>query len=313
MQDYTQPPKKSVKRNFFGWLSYTDDSRNCKYEWSEIIADFESGSVYLLQLSKELQQRNYSPRTVEIYSNCLRFFLKRLDYDISKISRDKVLDFILFLQKQDKAPKTINLYKEVIKFFCSQILKVSLGQEIKLSKEPKKLPVVLSRFEIQGLLDSTTNLKHKTLLALAYGAGLRVSEIFYLRVGDINLDQKTIHIKSAKGQKDRITILPDKIIEEIKGLINGKLYNDPVFHSEQWGGALTKRTAQHIFEHAMVKAWIQKKASFHSLRHSFATHLLENGTDIRYIQSLLWHSSIKTTQIYTQVATNHIQHIQSPL
>ncbi|MEI7563831.1 MAG: tyrosine-type recombinase/integrase [bacterium] len=197
------------------------------------MADFESGSVYLLQLSKELQQRNYSPRTVEIYSNCLRFFLKRLDYDISKISRDKVLDFILFLQKQDKAPKTINLYKEVIKFFCSQILKVSLGQEIKLSKEPKKLPVVLSRFEIQGLLDSTTNLKHKTLLALAYGAGLRVSEIFYLRVGDINLDQKTIHIKSAKGQKDRITILPDKIIEEIKGLINGKLYNDPVFHSEQ--------------------------------------------------------------------------------
>ena len=268
---------------------------------------------YLLQLSKELQQRNYSPRTVEIYSNCLRFFLKWLDYDVSKISRDKVLDFILHLQNQGKAPKTVNLYKEVIKFFCRQIIKVSLGQEIKLSKEPKKLPIVLSRFEIQRLLDSTNNSKHKTLLSLAYGAWLRVSEIVYLCVGDINLDQKTIHMKSAKGQKDRITLLPDKIIEEIKWLIDGKLYNDPVFHSEQWGGALTKRTAQHIFQHAMTKAWIQKKASFHSLRHSFATHLLESWTDIRYIQSLLWHTNIKTTQIYTQVATHHLQHIQSPL
>ena len=125
---------------------------------------------YLLQLARELQQRNYSPRTVEIYSHCLKFFLKWMNYDISNISRDKVLDFILHLQNQGKAPKTVNLYKEVIKFFCLQIIKVSLGQEIKLSKEPKKLPIVLSRFEIQRLLDSTNNSKHKTLSSLAYGA-----------------------------------------------------------------------------------------------------------------------------------------------
>ena len=125
---------------------------------------------YLLQLTRELQQRNYSPRTVEIYSNCFRFFLKRINNDVSQISRDKILDFVLYLQKQGKAPKTINLYKEVIKFFFGQILKISLGQEIKLSKEPRKLPVVLSRIEIQRLLDSTNNSKHKTLLSLAYGA-----------------------------------------------------------------------------------------------------------------------------------------------
>ncbi|MEI6118958.1 MAG: phage integrase N-terminal SAM-like domain-containing protein [bacterium] len=125
---------------------------------------------YLLQLARELQQRNYSPRTVEIYSHCLKFFLKWMNYDISNISRDKVLDFILHLQNQGKAPKTVNLYKEVIKFFCRQVIKISLGQEIKLSKEPKKLPIVLSRFEIQRLLDSTNNSKHKTLLSLAYGA-----------------------------------------------------------------------------------------------------------------------------------------------
>ncbi|MBU0626573.1 site-specific integrase [Patescibacteria group bacterium] len=200
-------------------MSYADDLRSCKYERNEIITDFESDSVCLLQLSRELQHRNYSPRTVEIYTNCLKFFLKWLHYDVSKITREKVLDFILYLQKQGKAPKTVNLYKEVIKFFCRQIIKVSLGQEIKLSKEPRKLPVVLSRFEIQRILDSVSNSKHKTLLSLAYGAGLRVSEIFYLCVGDINLDQKTIHIKSAKGQKDRITILPDKIFEDVKLLM----------------------------------------------------------------------------------------------
>jgi len=132
-------------------------------------------------------------------------------------------------------------------------------------------------------------------------------------VCDINIDKKIIHIKSAKGQKDRITILPEKILGEIMLLMDGKNYCDPVFHSEQGGGALSRRTAQHIFENALLRSGIQKKASFHSLRHSFATHLLENGTDIRYIQSLLGHSSIKTTQIYTQVATHNLQHIQSPL
>ena len=100
---------------------------------------------YLTQLSRELEQRNYSPRTVEIYSNCLNVFLKWLNHDISPISREKIVDFILYLQKQGKAPKTVNLYKEVINFFCAQILKVPFDINIKLSKEPKKLPIVLSR------------------------------------------------------------------------------------------------------------------------------------------------------------------------
>lgn len=150
---------------------------------------------YLLQLTKELQQRNYSPRTVEIYFNCLRFFLKWLNYDVSKLSREKILDFILFLQKQGKAPKTINLYKEVIKFFCSQILKVSFDVDIKLSKEPKKLPIVLSRTELDHMFSVPQNIKHKLLLMVAYGAGMRLSEVKNLRVQDIDFGSLTIHIK----------------------------------------------------------------------------------------------------------------------
>ncbi|HBB04093.1 TPA: hypothetical protein DCZ39_04325 [Patescibacteria group bacterium] len=150
---------------------------------------------YLLQLTRELQQRSYSPRTVEIYSNCFSYFLKRSNNDISKISREKIIDFVLYLQRQGKAPKTVNLYKDVIKFFCNQILKVSFAIDIKLSKEPKKLPIVLSRIELEKLFAATNNVKHRLLLMVAYGAGMRISEAKNLRVQDVDFDSLTIHIK----------------------------------------------------------------------------------------------------------------------
>jgi integrase/recombinase XerD len=178
---------------------------------------------YLLLLARELQQRNYSPRTIEIYGNCLRVFLKRLNDDVAQISREKIIDFVLYLQKQGKAPKSINLYKEAIKSFVKNVLKSRIYLDIKLSKEPKKLPVVLSRFEIQKILEATTNRKHKTLLALAYAAGLRVGEVVDLRVEDVDLEQGFLHIKSAKGQKDRLTILSSKLTEDMKFLMSGKV------------------------------------------------------------------------------------------
>lgn len=144
---------------------------------------------YLSQLSRELIQRNYSPRTVEIYGNCLRFFLKWINHDVSLISREKVLDFILYLQKQGKAPKTINLYKEVIKFFCSQILAVPIPMDIKLSKEPKKLPVVLSKQDLDLMFSVTKNTKHRLILMLAYGGGLRISEVRDLRLQDLDFSR----------------------------------------------------------------------------------------------------------------------------
>jgi len=150
---------------------------------------------YLLLLQRELQQRNYSPRTVEIYGNCFKYFLKWIHNDISVISREKIIDFILSLQRQGKAPKTVNLYKEVIKFFCNQILHSSFVIDIKLSKEPKKLPIVLSRSELEKLFAASSNVKHRLLLMVAYGGGLRMSEVRYLRVQDIDFDELTIHIK----------------------------------------------------------------------------------------------------------------------
>lgn len=267
---------------------------------------------YLNLLARELQQRNYSPRTVEIYGNCLRFFLKWLGGDVSLISREKVIDFVLYLQSLWRAPKSINLYKEAIKSFVKNALKSHMYLDIKLSKEPKKLPVVLSRFEIQRMLEMTSNRKHRTLLALAYAAGLRVWEVVELRVQDVDLEQGFLHIKSAKGQKDRLTILSSKLTQDMKFLMSGKGGSDYLFHSEQ-GSGLHRRTAQNVFHHALQKAGILKEVGFHALRHSFATHLLENGTDLRFIQSLLGHANVKTTQIYTQVTRPSLKNIVSPL
>ena len=161
-------------------------------------------------------------------------------------------------------------------------------------------------------LESTQNTKHKLLLSLSYGAGLRVSEVIVLKVKDIDFDEMTIHIKNAKGQKDRISVLPEKLIDNLKVLLSEKTSNDFVFASER-GGKLTTRTAQKVFERSLKKAEIKKDATFHSLRHSFATHLLENGIDVRYVQELLGHQNIRTTQIYTHVTNPKIKNIRSPL
>ncbi|MBU3965183.1 tyrosine-type recombinase/integrase, partial [Patescibacteria group bacterium] len=175
-----------------------------------------------------------------------------------------------------------------------------------------KLPVVLSRSEIEKIINSIENRKHKLLISLSYGAGLRVSEAINLKIKDINSEELTIHLKNAKGSRDRITIFPEKLKADLHEFFALRNMNDYVFASER-GGKLTERTAQKIFEIAMKKAKIGKDATFHSLRHSFATHLLENGVDIRYVQELLGHQNIRTTQLYTKVTNLNIRKIKSPL
>lgn len=261
---------------------------------------------------KLLLNRNYSPRTIEIYSNCLKYFFHIVAKDEKLITENDILDFLLGLQKKDRAPKTINLYKETIKTYFSMIHNIFFNIATKFSKEARKLPIVLSRLELEKMFNSLQNKKHRLILMLAYGAGLRISEVRSLRLQDIDFEWLMIHLKWAKGQKDRVTILSKKISEELKSYCNNKIWSDYVFESERWW-MLHPRTLDNIFSHALTKTWISKPATFHSLRHSFATHLLENGTDIRYVQSLLWHANIRTTQIYTQVTNPMLKNIQSPL
>ena len=191
-------------------------------------------------------------------------------------------------------------------------MKIPKKINLKFAKRTKKLPIVLSREEIARIIENIINKKHKLLISLSYASGLRVSEVINLKVKDLYFDELIIHIKRTKGDRDRITIFPEKMKNDLNNMIYSRDKNDYVFASER-GGKITARTAQKIFEKALKKASIKKDATFHSLRHSFATHLLENGVDVRYVQELLGHRNIRTTQIYTQVTNPSIKNIKSPL
>ncbi|PIY97111.1 MAG: integrase [Candidatus Kerfeldbacteria bacterium CG_4_10_14_0_8_um_filter_42_10] len=266
---------------------------------------------YLELLEKELRLRNYSPRTIKSYEQCLADFFAYLKTGPDIIDINQIKEYLLNKQST-MSPQTVNLYLNAIKFFYRDVLKNPQKIDLKFAKRTNKLPVVLSRSEINRVIDCLKNTKHRLLIALSYGAGLRVSETVNLKIKDISLEELTIHIKQAKGNKDRITIIPEKIKSEIAGLFAGRDNNDYLFASER-GGKLTTRTAQKIFENGLKKAGINKEATFHSLRHSFATHLLENGVDVRYVQELLGHQNIRTTQIYTKVTNPILKRITSPL
>ncbi|MEK7067552.1 MAG: tyrosine-type recombinase/integrase, partial [Patescibacteria group bacterium] len=227
-------------------------------------------------------------------------------------SKEKVRKFLLNRQDKGNSSQTVNLYLNAIKFFYRDILKSTEKIDLKFAKRSKKLPVVLSREEIKKILSAIQNNKHKLMVGLAYGAGLRISEVINLKVQDINLDELILHLKEAKGKKDRITILPEKLKKDLAAAAVGKRGNDYVFESNR-GGKLNERSAQVVFERALRASGIKKPATFHSLRHSFATHLLENGVDVRYVQELLGHANIRTTQIYTQVTNPSLKNIKSPL
>jgi len=242
----------------------------------------------------------------------LREYFDFKKFNLEKIDEEKIKQFLLNKQSKNYSSQTVNLYLNAIKFFYREVFKIPEKINLKFAKRNKKLPIVLSREEIKNIIDVIRNPKHKLIISLAYGAGLRISEVVNLKVKDINLEELTIHLKNAKGKKDRITIFPEKIKSDVQNLIAGKNLNDYLFESER-GGKLTKRTVQKIFENALRVASIKKDATFHSLRHSFATHLLENDVDVRYVQELLGHQNIRTTQIYTQVTNPKLKNIKSPL
>jgi site-specific recombinase XerD len=268
--------------------------------------------VYLKKLEDELRLRRYSPRTIDSYRTCVASYLKTKQKDFEIVDVDFIKQYILSKIDDGKSSQTTNQHLQAINFFCWNVLKFRGKIDIRFAKTPSKLPIVLSRNEIGEILSVIVNEKHNLMIALAYSGGLRVSEIINLKVKDICLPELIVHIKDAKGGKDRITLLPEKLINNVEKLIVGKNLNEYVFSSER-GGRLTERTAQKVFENALSKAEIKKEAMFHSLRHSFATHLLENGVDVRYVQELLGHANIRTTQIYTKVTNPALRKIKSPL
>lgn len=263
-------------------------------------------------IKREMEIKNYSRKTIDAYIRCIKDLISYYHKPPRKINLEEIKVFLQRKIAKGASASTISVYANAFNFLYGKIYRKKFNMKIKHPRRASRIPIVLSKSEIQKITLLAKNTKHQAIISLAYSSGLRVGEIQNLKIRDIDFGEKTIHIKQSKGKKDRITILSKKIIPGLKKMVGEKNTDDFVFESER-GGKMATRTLQKIFSTACQKAKIKKMATFHSLRHSFATHLLEQGTDIRHIQELLGHSNIQTTQIYTKVTNPSIKNIKSPL
>lgn len=260
----------------------------------------------LSDFRRELEIRNFSVSTVKSYINALQRFL-----EFSKnlpLNEGLVKDYV---QREIKLKNPSSVSHEIfaISFFFKNVLRQNIY--VPRPKRNKTIPSILTREEVKDLLNNSSNLKHRLILKLLYGCGLRVSEVLNLKKEDILFNENLIKISLSKGKKDRFVKLPDSLFSELKNYVS--LLNSQILFESTRGGKLTAATIQKIVKNSTKKAGIQKNIHPHTLRHSFATHLLEAGTDLRIIQKLLGHSDIKTTQIYLQVSQQSIKNIKSPL
>lgn len=263
---------------------------------------------YLDNLKDRCSLRGYSSQTKKSYCFHVRKFLEFIYKSRLNLSFSSVKSYLL---SQDVSVNTSRLSYASIRFFFSEILKKPFSTyDIPLKKKERKLPEVLSEETIKKLIDSCDNLKHALVIKIFYSSGLRLSELLNLKRDDIDFDRNLICVKQGKGKKDRMTIISDSLkIDLLKYYSKMKFKTDYVFEGRF--GKYSKKSVQKILDIAGKKIGIS--AHPHILRHSFATHLLEHGVDIRHIQKLLGHSDISTTQIYTHISNNELKKIKSPL
>lgn len=262
-------------------------------------------------LARELRIRNYSRRTMKsyIYHNAaLLEFTDKLPQEITTEDIREYLDSLAV----SKSGSTVSVAFNALQFYYREILRRSFFLHLKHPKKPHRLPEVLSREEVGTMIQLTVNPKHRCMISLLYGAGLRVGELVRLKIRDMDFDRGLIRVVQSKGAKDRYTLLPKSLLSMLRKQKQLKKFDDYLFTSYD-SGRLTEATVQRVVAHAAAVANIAKHVTPHTLRHSFATHLLESGTDIRYIQELLGHAKLATTQVYTHVAWNMLSGIGSPL
>jgi integrase/recombinase XerD len=271
-------------------------------------------STMLKQLENEMKMRGFSQKTMKsylYYNSKFLDFVNKLPKDVTK---DDVKEFLSYKMDNGSHNCSANLIKSALKFYYSDILGINLTL-IKFSKEERKLPIVLNKEEIKRLIDKTENMKHKLLIELLYSAGLRLSECINLKYRDLDINEGVGWVRQGKGGKDRIFMIADMFKRDLVkyqkdyGLGNNK--DDFIFTVN--GRKMSPRGMQVAIKISAERAGIEKDVHVHTLRHTYATHLLENGVDIRKIQKLLGHTNLATTQIYTQVSSEEIKKIKSPL
>ena len=270
----------------------------------------------LKRMHELLLLKAYSPHTVRTY--CIEFsqllyILK--DTPVDSLTPERLRTYLLYcVTKLKLSENIIHSRMNAIKFYFEQVLRRDkfFFEGVPRPKKKSLLPKVISKSDISKIFAAVDNPKHLLMLKLCYGMGLRVSEIVNLKVADIDSGRMLVHIEAAKGKKDRYVTLPSSILEELRSYY--RAYRPKIYlFAGQNGGQYAIRSVQSVFKNAMQKAKINKAVGVHGLRHSYATHLLECGTDIYFIQKLLGHKDIKTTEIYAKVSNRQLSHIKSPL
>lgn len=267
----------------------------------------------IYSMKKEMLRRRLSNRTIESYVFCVKRFLKRFDKDPRKITKREVKEFLGELIERNKAGSTLNVYLSAIRFLMEDVLRRNLHLDFKYSRRPKNLPVFLTRDELKRLFDVIKNPKHKLMIELMYSAGLRVSELLHLRVRNFEFEMGFGWIRKGKGNKDRPFIIAEKLKQEMEEYIReNNLLADDLLFSRNNVLPLHARSVQEIVKKAAKRAGIRKNVHPHTLRHSFATHLVEDGYTLTDVQRLLGHKSIQTTMVYSHTADPKLLDVKSP-
>ena len=265
-------------------------------------------------LEKECKRRNYSEKTIKTYICCIERFLTFTERGLDKISKKDVRIFLENLSEKEKSGSTMNVYHMSIRFLFKNVLGKKMWININYSKVPEKIPIVLTKDEIKRLLDSVVNEKHKLMIELLYSSGMRVSEIVNLTVKDLDINNNYGWVRRGKGNKDRLFIVAESLKSRLKNIIEKEnlLPENCLFFNNRKEKYST-RTIQQILKKASRKSKINKKVNPHALRHSFATHLIENGYSVSEVQGLLGHKSPETTLIYLHTAAPTLIKVKSPL
>jgi site-specific recombinase XerD len=259
-------------------------------------------------------RRGLSINTIKTYIQCVNVFFKKCKTeDPKKVTKKDINAFLDKLVEKGSCGNTLNVYLNSLKFFYNEILGKRLMVNIKYSKVPKRIPEFLTKEEIVRLILAVKNPKHRLMMCLKYSSGIRVGELVKLKVDDLEIEDNYGWVRQGKGGKDRLFIIAKNLKDDLKRFIeeNNLEHHNYLFKGSK-GGHLTRETFRMVVKNAMIKADIKKNISSHSLRHSFATHIIEQGDDVISLQSLLGHSSSRTTMVYVHANVNNLINIKSP-
>jgi site-specific recombinase XerD len=268
------------------------------------------------KLMFELEYRNYSANTVSNYCECMMVLENRVSKALHQITIEELKSFLHYqLMEQNKSTSYINQCISAFKIFTQDVLKKQWdGIKIKRPRREKKLPTVLSISEVETMITNTRNLKHRAMLMLMYSAGLRKMELLQMKPNAIDSERMVVNIKQGKGRKDRQSILAPKTLEILRLYYQMERPKTYLFEPQgNPGNTISDRTMDHIVKQSAARAGIKKDISSHALRHSFATHLLESGVNLRLIQEFLGHTSLRTTSVYLHLTNVNPKNVVSPL